>query len=120
MLTGLGRSLTAALEECVEPEFTGNAEAIVITSLDVGGQLRPVDIVPLTGMTSGGVTKLLDRLEKAEVIRREYGTISGDRRVSLVTLTPKGQQLAYEYARVVLSRVDDVREAGAQLRDLAG
>lgn len=108
-----------AMEQRVDPKLTGNAEVIVITHLDARGQLQPSDIVSLTGMTSGGVTNLLDRLEKNGFIRREYGTMKGDRRVSVLSLTPLGRQLARDYARAVLDLIDEVRVVGARLTDVA-
>ncbi|MEA3409196.1 MAG: MarR family transcriptional regulator [Candidatus Eisenbacteria bacterium] len=115
VLGSLGQLLTEAIGSRVDRGFAGNAEVIVVTYLDVSGPLRPADVVSATGMSSGGVTKLLDRLENGGYIRREYGTFLGDRRVSILSLTPDGEQLAREYADAVLAVEDAVRDAAARL-----
>ena len=43
--------------------------------------------------SSGAMTNRLDRLEKAGLIRREYGT-STDRRAVLLSITPEGRKAA--------------------------
>jgi len=45
------------------------------------------------GLTSGGTTKLLDRMESAGLIRRAYGTIDDDHRGVQVALTASGRKL---------------------------
>jgi DNA-binding MarR family transcriptional regulator len=99
----------------VDLELAGNAEVIVVTYLDVHGPSRPADIVTFTGMTSGGVTKLLDRLEKGGYLTREFGTFPGDRRATLLALTPAGTRLASAYADALRAVSDEVREATARL-----
>ena len=116
----LGRLLTEAMNARVELELAGNAEAIVVTYLDVHGPSRPVDIVTFTGMTSGGVTKLLDRLEGGGFITREFGTFPGDRRATVLALTPEGTRLAGVYADALLAVSEDVRAATARLCTAAG
>lgn len=54
-----------------------------------GGESRPTRIANHVGLTSGGTTKALDRLESAGFIERAFGTRS-DRRAVVVTLTASG------------------------------
>jgi DNA-binding MarR family transcriptional regulator len=49
------------------------------------GPLAPTDLARLLGFTTGGVTTVLDRLERAGYVRRRPG--SGDRRRLLVEVT---------------------------------
>src|ERR1700740_798874 len=49
------------------------------------GPLTPTDLARLLGFTTGGVTTVLDRLERADYIRRRPA--SGDRRRLLVEVT---------------------------------
>jgi MarR family transcriptional regulator, organic hydroperoxide resistance regulator len=58
-----------------------------INLLDIDGPLTPGRLAELTRLTTGGVTVVLDRLEKAGVIRREPNP--NDRRSSLVHVVPK-------------------------------
>jgi len=58
-----------------------------INLLDIDGPLTPGRLAELTRLTTGGVTVVLDRLEKAGVIRRAPNP--DDRRSSLVSVEPK-------------------------------
>jgi DNA-binding MarR family transcriptional regulator len=62
--------------------------------LDRVGQLTAGDIARETGLTSGAVTAMLDRLEQAEYVRRLRDP--GDRRRVLVELTDRARQTAAE------------------------
>ncbi|HUA60990.1 MAG TPA: MarR family transcriptional regulator, partial [Verrucomicrobiae bacterium] len=57
-----------------------------INILDLLGPLRPGDLAEDTGLTTGGVTVALDRLEKARYIRRLPNP--KDRRSVLVQIVP--------------------------------
>jgi DNA-binding MarR family transcriptional regulator len=111
ILGRLGRSVHDALVARVEPAIVGNAEVFVIVRLHLRGPQRPTDIVNALGMSSGGVTKLLDRLEAAGYITRELGAIKNDRRATRLVLTAKGAGLAQEYADALLSELDEVKDA---------
>ena len=118
ILGRLGRAVHDALADRVEPGLAGNAEVFVIVRLHLRGPQRPSDIVSAIGMSSGGVTKLIDRLEVGGYIGREFGTIENDRRGTRLVLTPKGADLAQEYADALLSELDEVRDAIERLRSL--
>jgi DNA-binding MarR family transcriptional regulator len=114
----LGAAVSEALHARVEPRFTANVEVTVITSLDLLGPQRPADIIRLTGMSSGGVTKVLDRLESSGLIIREYGKVKGDRRGTRLVLTAEGRQVAGELAAGLEDRMDALRRAIAELREI--
>lgn len=81
---GLGKVLREPLDD--------SSGALALCSLVVeGGESRPTRIASHVGLTSGGTTKTLDRLESAGFIERTFGTAS-DRRAVKVTLTASGQQ----------------------------
>jgi DNA-binding MarR family transcriptional regulator len=115
----LGAAVTAALHSRVDPSFASNAEVLVITSLDLLGPQRPADILALTGLTSGGVTKVLDRLEDQGLMTRQFGVVEGDRRGTRLALTAKGHHIASQLAMGLGSRMDAVRAAIEELRDTA-
>jgi DNA-binding MarR family transcriptional regulator len=119
IVSRLGATLSAALHSRVDPAFASNVEVLVITSLDLLGSQRPSDILALTGMTSGGVTRVLDRLEEHGLMVREFGHVAGDRRGTRLLLTPEGRRIAAELAAGLASRMDAVREAIEHLRDTA-
>jgi DNA-binding MarR family transcriptional regulator len=112
----LGAAVTEALHARVDPRFTTNVEVVVITSLDLLGPQRPSDIIELTGMSSGGVTKVLDRLEGNDLIVREYGAVQGDRRGIRLVLTAEGRRVAGELAAGLEDRMDALRLAIEELR----
>jgi len=58
-----------------------------INLLDIDGPLTPGRLAELTKLTTGGVTVVLDRLEKAGIVRREPNP--NDRRSSLISVVPK-------------------------------
>lgn len=62
--------------------------------LDRVGQLTAGDIARETGLTSGAVTAMLDRLERVGYVRRLRD--EADRRRVLVELTDKARQLSAE------------------------
>ncbi len=55
--------------------------------LDLLGPVTPGKLAECTGLTTGGVTVMLDRLEKAEFVTRERNP--NDRRSVLVRVNPK-------------------------------
>jgi DNA-binding MarR family transcriptional regulator len=75
----------------------GASDAQVLSLLTVNGPMTPSQIASLTGLTTGSVTALLDRLERGDYVRRERDT--RDRRKILVVPEEVGQQrLAQHYA----------------------
>lgn len=119
ILARLGAAVTEALHSRVDATLATNVEVLVITSLDLLGPQRPADVLALTGMSSGGVTKVLDRLESHGLIVREFGGVEGDRRGIRLVLTSQGHAVAGLLADGLASRMDAVREAIDELRDTA-
>jgi DNA-binding MarR family transcriptional regulator len=75
----------------------GASDAQVLSLLTVNGPMTPSQIASLTGLTTGSVTALLDRLERGAYVRRERDT--KDRRKILIVPEEEGQQrLAEHYA----------------------
>jgi DNA-binding MarR family transcriptional regulator len=116
----LGAAVSEALHARVDPAFTTNVEVMVLTSIDLLGPQRPADIIELTGLSSGGVTKVLDRLEANGLMVREYGRVAGDRRGTRLVLTPEGERVAGLLAAGLEDRMDAIRRAVDELRSVAG
>ena len=76
----------------------------VLVALEAFGPLRPVVITGLLGMTTGGATKVVDRIERRGLVRRQAGAVPGDRRAVVVGLTDPGR-LAIAYAEQALHAV---------------
>lgn len=58
----------------------------VLHAIELGGALTPKELAERAGLTSGGITVVLDRLEKEGIIKREKNP--HDRRSLLVNLNP--------------------------------
>jgi MarR family transcriptional regulator, organic hydroperoxide resistance regulator len=61
-----------------------------INLLELLGPVTPGKLAECTGLTTGGVTVMLDRLEKAGFVRREPNP--GDRRSVLIRVNPRKLQ----------------------------
>ena len=75
----------------------GASDAQFLTLLRTRGPMTPGQLGDATGLTSGTVTGVIDRLEKADLVGRE--SVSGDRRKVLVVPSPDAaDRLAPTYA----------------------
>lgn len=108
----IGTVISASLAGVVKnEELVRNYNVAVMADLWVSGPRRPAEIQLLTGLTSGGVTKLLDRMEELGVIERTFGMVPGDRRAILVTLTPLGEDVVSSFADGLLGHLGPLRAA---------
>ena len=99
LLSLLGRFGQAASDaitaEVGDAELTANLPVIVIMELDLEGPRRPMELQALTGLSSSAaVTRLIDRLEQRGIVERTYGAVPGDRRATVISLTPEGERVA--------------------------
>lgn len=118
----LGILLEDALAACVARWGLSKAEYAVLRALRGAGppyELRPTDIKARILLTSGGVSGVLNRLEKAGLAEREPDAADG--RSSWVRLTPSGVELAEAAMRAFADvQVDMFRAVPSDLaRDLA-
>jgi DNA-binding MarR family transcriptional regulator len=81
----------AILRELDEPTLANNIPFIILVGLHLDGPLRPTAITKLTGLSSGGVSGVLERMEDRGLLVREFGGVAGDRRGVVVRLTDKGR-----------------------------
>jgi MarR family transcriptional regulator, organic hydroperoxide resistance regulator len=77
-----------------------------VNILDLLGPLRPGELAEMTGLTTGGVTVVLDRLEKARYIRREPNP--NDRRSVFVRVVPARLRKLEAHYRVIQERLGDL------------
>jgi DNA-binding MarR family transcriptional regulator len=110
-LASLGNGVSAAMAASTgEPDLVGNAPLQVMCLLDLDGPTRPSAITEVVGLTSGGTTKLLDRLETAGMIERSYGVIEDDHRGVQVSLTDEGRQMVRTAASALVDHLPDVSD----------
>jgi DNA-binding MarR family transcriptional regulator len=120
-LAAVGHDISGAIEELTgRADLTGNVPSLILCGLSLRGPLRPRDLMEVTHLTSGGLTKQLDHLEAEGLIERQFGTLRGDRRASVVSLTRRGQQAATQIAEAVESRIGDLRDAVSRIESLLG
>lgn len=91
----------AILAELREPAIAQNVPFMVIVGLSLNGPMRPSALVRLTGLTSGGVSGVLERLEGLGLLARDFGGVPGDRRGIVVRLTDRGEALATSVSRLL-------------------
>jgi DNA-binding MarR family transcriptional regulator len=105
----------------------GASDSQLISLLNLHGPLTPGRLAELTGLSTGTVTGVIDRLERGGYVRRERDT--KDRRKVLVTpvaeaMAPLGEHYRHhgEHLDAVLSTRDDaqLRVIADFLADLAG
>src|SRR5918998_5369808 len=93
-ISRLARSIEARLEPVYKDHGLEPGWHDVLATLRRSGpdyRLRPTDLTNATMLTSSGMTKRLDRLERAGLIAREPDP--ADRRGTLIVLTDAGRRL---------------------------
>ncbi|KRF45768.1 MarR family winged helix-turn-helix transcriptional regulator [Terrabacter sp. 2TAF16] len=87
-------ALTTELVKVYNAHGLGEGDFDVLATLRRTGEpheLTPTELMDQTMVTSGAVTKRLDRLEGAGLVERRVA--GGDRRSRIVVLTEKGREL---------------------------
>jgi DNA-binding MarR family transcriptional regulator len=102
----VGRAMTA---RGGHPDLVSNTPILVLASIELHGPQRPGSLQEVTGLSSGGLSKLLDRMEGLGVVRRDRGAVSGDRRGVLVGLTDRGREQLQVMAIALEDRLPQTR-----------
>lgn len=93
-LTGL---LNEALARSDATHLKSNSDLVVLTCAYLDGPQRPRDLLEPTGLTSGGMANLVDRLETVGVLERRRG-VAHDKRSVLIALTADGRAVLEQIA----------------------
>ncbi len=105
-----GQVVSAALAEVAEDEgLVSNTNIAVLCRLELEGPQRPSDIMETTGLTSGGVTKLIDRLETADWLERLDDPVPGDGRGVMVSITDNGRGRLEAMVAVLAAKLGETR-----------
>lgn len=119
----LFRRITQVFDVGIEREglhaIRGNSEVLVCLSLLRKGPQRPRELQPVSGLTSGGLTKLLDRLEVAGLVQRGVRGRDADGRAVDVRLTPDGRHAVQRMLRMLDDARDDCRPFAKEIVQLA-
>ena len=90
----------------------------VLAQLEMaGGQLRLSELASAIVLSPSGLSKLLDRMEESQLIRREPDP--NDARASLATLTPGGRALVRKARRSHHALLEQTFGAALDDRDIA-
>ena len=117
LMADYGRVVAASMREVSpDPELVSMGSLIVLCTLDLDGPSRPGVLQDVTGLSSGGVSKLLDRMEQAGVVKRTYGGVPGDNRGVVVSITRRGRALTSRVSGAVASRLP---ESGSLVKAIA-
>jgi len=119
-LAQFGQVVGRAIGDTVGPELRGNAEIITLFYLDLEGPARPGTLQELTGYTSGGTSRLLERLEDAGLVQRQFGVVKDDRRAVIVRLTRRGRDVSRRMAAEVARLIDEQRVLFKTVADQIG
>jgi DNA-binding MarR family transcriptional regulator len=110
-LARVGVQLSEALRSS---PIDDHAAVLVLCVLDGDGPCRPGRLVEVLGMSSGGVTKLVDRLAARGLVERSYGTLA-DRRGVVISITPAGLEELDTVLGFVVSHLQEASSAAASL-----
>ena len=106
----LGTDLNAALADIDQHEPTPGLALLVLCAAAEPEGTRPKQLVELTDLSSGGVTMLLDRLERAGLVDRAAGR-EPDRRAVTITLTDHGRRELHSRLARTVPHLPRIREA---------
>jgi MarR family 2-MHQ and catechol resistance regulon transcriptional repressor len=81
-----------------------------------GGQLRMTDLAAQTILTPSGLTRVVDKLEDAGLVRRQ--SCPSDRRGSNATLTPKGRRRIEAAVPAHLGHINELLGSALEPGDL--
>ncbi len=127
-LVRLGVLMTTFQQETLEPfQLTPSDYAVLSTLRRMGPpyELSPSELYTALERSSGGMTKMLKRLEQLGLVERAPHPEDG--RATLVALTPAGVELQEQIFKVFLSHTEDLlksispaklQEIDASLRSL--
>lgn len=111
------RQLSVHMEAVTRAHGVSDAEGHLLNYLRAYAPAPTGQLARIFGLKLSTLTSLLDRLERAKLIRRMPNP--GDRRSIHVTLTPTGKRLATRLNRLVME-VETNIEARVTARELAG
>jgi DNA-binding MarR family transcriptional regulator len=90
-MASTGRSVTDSLRERPEHDvLIDNSTMIAALLLWMHDPMRPGELAEMMGITTGGSTKVVNRLEKAGFVTKEQD-VDPDGRAVVVSLTRKGR-----------------------------
>ena len=87
------------------------ADRFAIAAIAHRGSIRPSQLADELWLTPAGTTGVLDRLERAGLVRRDASGVAGDGRGILVSLTPRGEAAVTAVLAVFGQHVDAILDS---------
>jgi DNA-binding MarR family transcriptional regulator len=114
LLNKVRQSFFSVLEQQLAPLDITPAQFLILVSLAHKRGNSPSEFARLMNYDAGAMTRLLDRVEKKDLIQRERST--EDRRIVQIVLTDKAREL---YPRIleIVARVQDHMLSGLNTAD---
>jgi DNA-binding MarR family transcriptional regulator len=94
--------------------MASSKSGIALCTLLADGPTRPGQLADVLGLTSGGLTYLVDQLEADGLVERSYGLLAEDRRAVVIRLTEQGEEMARTIVSVFGAHSADIRDALAR------
>lgn len=115
-LSQLHELLAQEMEDEVGMPFERYSILLMLAQAD-GGELRPSELADALPITSSGVTRLIDRLEREGVVERRACTTDG--RGTFVALTTDGTEVFRRAGRVHLRGINEHFGANLTVSEMA-
>ena len=98
----MGAAGAPYVSQLVDEVGLANASSrTALAALLADGPLRPGELADVLGLTSGGLTYLVNQLEADGFVERSYGLLAEDRRAVVIALTERGAEIAGTIASVL-------------------
>ena len=112
-----GVELNTAVERHADDRLVSGRRQLAVLYLSADGMTRAGRLAERIGVTSGGLTYIVDQLEKKGLVHRVYGAHGGDGRAVEISLTQEGEDLARDIAAGFLTTARTLAQLFATIRD---
>ncbi len=108
-MSSFGRTLDTAIRAHHAPQHPKNRDQLALLLIAIGDPARPSQLAAQLTLTTGGMTRVLNKLESDRLIERNHGQIEGDRRAVAIELAPDGREVVAAIAAGLSSTTPELR-----------
>jgi DNA-binding MarR family transcriptional regulator len=113
----MGTAMSGDVVEVLDPSLARNSVAATLLRLLIDDDLRPVQLIETTGLSRGGMTKVIDQLEESGLVERFGDPDDEDGRSVHIRLTDAGRRTASDLSDIMGAHV---RQFLAEANDILG